>query len=539
MTSRDDRGGSQQTLPASSTPAGADEASPDERDAPPRRYRRLAIASAAVVLGVMGLVGVAQVISADRRMTPHPPAPLSSSGQEALVDARTTPSLARDPTRPDHLAVTLRVDQPSFDAELYTSTDGGTDWRRAELPLPRGVDRPYAPDVAYGPDGTLYVLYSHLEGNGNVPAALWMVRSVDGGRAFQDPVQVAEGLAFQPRLTVGDDETVHVTYLEATDVTVLSFAGPVRVVATRSTDGGRTFSDPVAVSSSGRERVGAAVPVTHGDDVVVVFIDYRDNRRDFQNLEGPPWGQPSELVASRSTDGGRTFDEKVTIDDQLLAGRRFLAFLPEYPSVAADSDGALTVVWADARNGDEDVFSSRSRDTGRSWTSPVRVNDNPRHDGTSQYLPAVDVAEGGRIDVVYLDRRRDPADDTLTHVAVATSTDDGRTFSSVRVSPKAFDGRRGPELPLAPQVEPSLGSRLGVASVDEHALTVWTHTLFDDDDVGRQDVAAVRVDMPETEAIWRGWGLVALATLALPVLGVAALRTRRSRPVQLSTNERG
>ena len=133
------------------------------------------------------------------------------------IDANNTPSLARNPRRPDNVALTHRVDRPAFSSLLHWSTDGGRQWRPTELPLPGGIDRPFAPDIAFGPDGTLYVSYVNLVGEGNVPDNLWVARSTDGGRTLSEPARVTGRLAFGARLVVGPDGTVHVTWLQAAE----------------------------------------------------------------------------------------------------------------------------------------------------------------------------------------------------------------------------------------------------------------------------------------------------------------------------------
>ncbi|MDQ4132904.1 MAG: hypothetical protein M3179_06760, partial [Actinomycetota bacterium] len=52
------------------------------------------------------------------------------------IDANNTPSLARNPLRPDNVALTHRVDRPAFAALHQWSDDGGRSWRPTQLPLP-------------------------------------------------------------------------------------------------------------------------------------------------------------------------------------------------------------------------------------------------------------------------------------------------------------------------------------------------------------------------------------------------------------------
>lgn len=442
-------------------------------------------------------------------------------GDLGVVTVNNSPSIARNPLNPANVVVANRVDRPGFSAAVSASTDGGRTWTTVPPPLPDGLDRPYAPSVAFGPDGTLHLLYVNLTGRGNVPEQLWVARSDTGGRTFEDPVRITGAHPFQARLVVDPATgTIHVTWLQAEELALLAFPGRPVVVASRSTDGGATWSEPVQVSDQDRERVGAAVPVlTEDGDLVVVHKDFRGDRRDFENLEGPAWDQPFALVAVRSEDDGRTFGPTVEIDDHLLPLRRFLPFLPEFPDVVATGGAGLQVVWADGRNGDLDVFTSTSPDAGRTWSAPVRVNDNPLGDGTSQYLPAIDVALSGRVDIAYLDRRDDPTD-VRTHASLALGG--GRT---VVLSPRAFDARIGPA--AAPHLEPDFGSRLALDSTGEEVLAAWPDTTLGTQTTGRQDLATRRVRV--APPVLAPWLALTLAGALLAVGCTALWWPRRER----------
>lgn len=442
-----------------------------------------------------------------------------------VIDAHNSPSLARDPRAPDRVVATYRVDRPGFSAALDWSANGGRTWKRTALPLPPGLDRPYAPDVDFGPDGTLYVTYVNLQGAGNVPANLWMSKSSDGGRNLSAPVRVAGKLAFQARVVVDPAGTVHATWLQGREVGLLALVGsPSPVVASRSTDGGRSFSRPVRVSSPRRALVGAASPVIDADgQLVVLYEDFKDDRRDFENLEGPPWERPFGLVVTRPIGNG-PFSTGVELEKNVVPSRRFLAFVPEFPSLAAGPGDTLYVAWSDGRNGDEDVFLRRSEDDGRTWSSAKRVNDNPKADRTAQYLPRVDVAPDGRVDVLYLDRRRDKKN-VMTDATLASSHDDGRSFASTRLSSRSFDSRVGPSASTALPVD--FGSRLGLSSGRHRSLAAWTDTRLGTRDTGRQDIISAIYDAPLSRSpLARG---TVLGVLLILSMGFAALATRAGK----------
>lgn len=488
---------------------------------------RIALALSAIALAVVAVVGAVRLATSEQAVTVGSNTLVNTP---VVVGASNSPSLARNPRSPNQIVATYRVDRPTFSATLEWSIDGGASWQPTALPLPPDKDRPFAPDADFGADGTLYVTYSNLEGRGNVPANLWLSTSADGGRSLSAPVRLAGPLTFQPRIAVDRAGVVHVTWLQGSQVGLFSLQGdPSPVVASHSTDGGKTFSPPVRVSDVERPLVGAASPVIDSKgELVVLYEDFKEDRRDFANLEGPPWEGPFSLVLTRSTDGGASFSAGVEVERNLIPARRFLVFLPEFPSLAAGPDGALYVAWADARNEDEDVFIRHSGDGGRTWGPPVRVNDNPMKDGTDQYLPRVAVAPSGRVDVVFLDRRRDPQN-VMTDATVAFSHDNGRSFDTAGLSSQSFDSRVGPS--LDPKFGVDFGSRLGLVSADGQSLAAWTDSREGTEDTGRQDVLTTAFEVPAPSGGLASLPIIAML-LALSVLAVIGswLVGRSSRP---------
>jgi hypothetical protein len=442
----------------------------------------------------------------------------------AIIDANNSPTLVRNPQRPPNLVVAQRVDRPRFSAGIEWSGDGGTSWQATALPLPAGLDRPYAPDIAFGPDGTLYVLYVNLTGPGNVPDNLWLARSHDGGASLDQPVRVTGRLTFQARMVViPGDGAVVITWLQAADVGLLRLSGPPSpVVAVRSTDGGHTFSQPVQVSDPQRSRVGAATPIVdaHGT-VVVLYEDFKDDRRDFENLEGPAWDGAFALVVSRSADEGRSFGRGVEVDSNVLTTRRFLVFLPDFPSIAAGPDRRLYVAWGDGGSGHEEVLVRRSDDGGQTWSPRRHVQ--PAGDGTSQTLPRAAAAPDGRLDVVFLDW----FSDGRIHARLASSHDGGRAFQTVRLSSSPSDARVGPS--SASYLGIDFGSRLGIVASDGGVDAVWTDTRNGTVDTGRQDVVFTHADVRRSRFPSGTRLLVALGLVDVVAAVAVAAVVRRGR----------
>ncbi len=464
----------------------------------------------------------------------------AGAGDPRDLSAHNSPTLARSPRDPAALAIANRIDTPRYSCALHVSFDGGASWRQTPIPVPEGEEpKCYAPDVVYGADGTLYLLFVTLEGRGNVPSAGWLVRSQDGGRTLSEPEKVLGPLAFQARLVAHPTVAgrLYLTSLRAEEVGLYRFSRTGNPVwYRRSDDGGRTWAvAPLRISSRSRERVVAPSLGVGGPEgrLYALYLDLGDDRLDYAGAHegrgGPPYQGTWSLIAARSDDGGVTWRESV-VDDGVVPTERFVVFLPKSPSLAVDrEDGSVYVSYHDGRFGTSDVLVWRSSDGAQTWSEPARVNDTPNPDESTQAMPQLEVAPGGRLDVVYYDRRADERD-VRNGVSLQSSYDGGQTFTPrTRVSDRSFDSRVGfgSERDL-----PDLGSRLALLSTDQRALAVWPDARAGTQVSGKQDLYRAVVGFAEparlpgaVKAALRYGGLViALLGLALSVRWTIALR---------------
>jgi hypothetical protein len=457
--------------------------------------------------------------------------PVNSGAQNSLdLSAHNSPTVVRNPTDEGNVIVTSRIDSPRYSCAMNVSFDGGSSFTQTPIPAPRGEEpKCYAPDVAFGSDGTLYLTYVTLRGRANVPNAVWIARSTDRGRSLTNPERVLGRRAFQTRLTADPSQRgrLYLTYLQASDVGLYKFTEPGNPIrAIRSDDGGSNWSEPTRVNDAGRRRsIAPSTAIGPKGEVYVLYLDLGDDALDYEGAHrgrgGPPFDGRWQLVLARSRDRGATWSE-LPVKDQLVPTERFIAFTPPSPSVAVAKDGRVYAAFQDGRLGDADVRLWSLPAGGTSWEGPTRVNDTPERDKTSQYLPEVSVAPDGRVDVVYYDRRADRRN-VMNEVSFQYSTDEGKKFAErLRLSDRPFSSRVGfgTERGL-----PDLGSRLGLLSTDSRALAVWTDTRLGTRRTGKQDLAERVVafnDPPRlsggVESLLR-YGGIALGLVGLLLLG--------------------
>ena len=490
----------------------------------------------AVLLAVAGIAAIAASFALDGRSRIEPSArdvPVNpGASDQGDISANNSPTLARNPRRPQNLAVVNRIDSPDYSCALQFSTDGGEHWAGTKVPIARGEEpKCFAPDVVFAADGTLYISYVTLRGAGNRPNAVWIARSTDGGRTLSAPTRISGPLAFQVRLTADPQrpKRLYLVWLQAAEVGILKFSGsghPIQV--TRSDDGGRSWGAPVRMSDPQRSRVLAPAPVVAPDGTLyVLYLDVGDDRLDYEGAHGgsggTPYGGRFSLVLARSTDAGATWQESL-VDDRVVPTRRFIAFLPPFPSVAVDPrSGRIFAAFEDGGRAPSDVHLWSLARGATTWEGPTRVNDTPAGDRGWQYLPKIAVAPDGRLDVVYYDRRDDPANDRNA-VSAQSSFDAGRTFTAHTVlSDRAFDARigSGSERGL-----PDLGSRIGLVSDDSGLMAAWTDTRAGTEASNKQDIAfsEAGVSRGRSAAVHGAlrYGGIALLLVGLGLLAVHA-----------------
>ena len=469
------------------------------------------------------------------RVGPNVPVSLEDLGNR---DANNSPLLLADPT--DHRFVVLanRLDGPDFGCALQLSGDGGRGWLTVNpVPeLPPGADKCYAPEVAFDRGGVLHYLFVGLRGAGNTPMGAFVTTSRDRGASFSRPRQVLGEARYQVRMVIdrslGRSGRIHLVWLEPASPPPLGGLppGPNPLLASFSDDGGDTFSTPVRVSDPERQRVVAPAVALGPDHAVhVLYYDLQDDARDYQGLEGPPWEGRWSLVLASSADGSR-FTAGVTVDDAVVPPERvMLVFTMPPPSLVADREGHLYAAWHDARNGDWDVFLRASSDAGRSWSEPRRVNDDALRNGRHQYLPRIDVAPDGRLDIAFYDRRGN-VENRGNDVYFAASTDAGGTFSpNLRLTTVDSDSKIGPryEVPSAAGLN-ELGSRIAVLSGRSGAVVAWTDMRNTGRAFPAQDIFATSVSFPAPRE--RPWWLAAPAAALVAGAVVVLIVRRRRRP---------
>lgn len=364
-------------------------------------------------------------------------------------------------------------------AGYYWSLDGGATWGNGLMPgYPGG---PLSPITGYGCSSDPVVAFDGLGnayyfglgiGPGHAVSTLWVAVSQDGGATWPLMGKVGEvagaGLLLNDKNWFTIDPATNVVHLvwaffDPVGITIVT-SNCVLVVCTPPT--------PLSLPLPFEFVQFSYIAVGPEGDVHVVWLDLGSREIMYTRSDtlGLAWSLPKPIVSTQPS------------GQQPNGAFRS----PPLPAMGVDrSDGphrgTIYVAFPDRRFDASDVLLVKSTDGGATWSAPVRVNDDAP--GKSNFMPALDIAPDGRVDVAFHDRRDDPANRLLT-VYLASSSDGGATWANARVGEAQFDGNLG----IHQGGFPFIGDYIGVASTLDHAYPAWADTR-----TGRSEVFAALV----------------------------------------------
>lgn len=405
---------------------------------------------------------------------------------DLFPDSEVEPSFAVNPANPDNLIATWQQDRYSNGGSqgdvTASSFDGGQTWEINEATKSsvctggtsdNGGDYERASDpwVTFSPDGTAYLMTLSFDdspeagGFGSSPNAMLAMRSTDGGRTWDDPV------------TLRQDDNPNVLNDKNTMTADPNDSDFVYAVWDR------------LVSPPGE----AAPPIAFAHALA---------------FRGPVW-------FARTTDGGQTWEPAREVFDPGTLNQTIgnqIVVLPDN----ARFDGELVDVFdlvhftRDRRIRGFDIALIRSENRGQTWDRQPTIVD--RHlvgqvrdpeDGdpvrTGDIIPEVAVdPDSGAIYVVWQDGRFGPD----SSVAFSQSRDGGKTWSpTIKINATPTDVPVGNQQAFTPMVRVSTDGTVGVSYYDFRNNTSNPNTLPTD-----QFLVHCHPTTPSTCADPNNWG---------------------------------
>ena len=349
------------------------------------------------------------------------------------------PSLAVNPRNPRNVIAAWQQDRIKDGGALGNfvgvSRDGGATFTRSAVPgLTRCGGGPYErasdPWVAIGPDGTAYLasVAGAVRPEG-LRLAVTVNRSTDGGRTWSQPVVVADDTQLNDKETLTPDPLVrghaYLTWVRFTEIPTP--AGPVTINAvyfSRTTNGGRTWTRPRAITETPSDRFDQSAEILVLPNGTLLNVFTRTPGSVPRDRRGIV-----EILAIRSTDRGRTWSPPVRVGQANAfptgdpeSGKPIRA--PNYIfSVDAAPDGTAYIgVIENTSNTAGQVLIFRSTNGGRSWSRRTPA----ARVAAQVFVPTLAVGPDGTVAVSYYDLRDDvPGDEALTATARFSHSENG------------------------------------------------------------------------------------------------------------------
>lgn len=367
---------------------------------------------------------------------------VTALGENILGDAANEPSIAIDPLNPARMVIGWRqfntVASDFRQAGVAYSHDSGQTWTKNTLDPGQFQSDPV---LAADSSGNFYYVSLFIVRSPFDTYWLEVFKSVDGGMTWLPPIPAFGGdkewMSVDRTGGIGDGH-IYVNWN-------VSFSCCSPNDFARSIDEGASFQPPLPIPQPSI-KWGTSDVAPDGE----------------LYLAGVNVFQAGHVVAKSSnaqdSSVAPTFDFVASVDlGGVTAG---------FVSASPNPVGILGQVWiatdhsAGARRGNVYVLGSvnptgldpldimfiRSADGGMTWSTPVRVNDDPAGTNAWQWFGTMSVAPNGRIDAVWNDTRNDPAPADAVFVSelfYSFSLDGGVSWSSNTPVSPAFNPHLG------------------------------------------------------------------------------------------------
>ena len=424
------------------------------RDRGSRRARLsgLALVSALALVGAAAEPVLGASVSVETQRI-SPPSPFSPSAPCALANPGFSPgfaqetSVAIDPRDRKHILVSWIQDGRATDT-VMASRDRGRSFSRVLVPALSACtggafEAASDPGVAFTADGRMAyhtaIVVSDVASEEDASTSMFAARSFDSGFSWEVPrvVQPATGEFWDlPRLTPDPRNPKKAYYVYDLRLPPDFLHGYSVLSVTK--DRGRTWSPPRTLydpqTSNSWPGITKILVNDDGSLLAVMAVVASD-------LSGADTGAvrtvPTEQLAIRSDDGGRTWSAPVTIGSSTgrdvndpVSGFTMNAY-DTYPSQTVAPNGDVYVSWLQPgdTNASSRIAVARSTDGGRHWKPHGFAVEG------QAALPTVEVAGDGTVGVVYYKIAPESSNGYWpARVRVAISRNHGRRWSQHRVA---------------------------------------------------------------------------------------------------------
>ena len=398
---------------------------------------------------------------------------VDGNGANILGDAASEPSIAVDPTFPNHMAIGWRQFGTIFStfrqAGVAYSRDGGRSWT-FNGPLDPSIFRS-DPVLAASANGTFYYNSLKVE-TGNYTCQVF--ESANGGMSWGPPVPAQGG--DKAWMTVDRSGGMGHGHLYESWSTAAGCCGAN--IFSRSTNANVSWSTPIAIPQS---PVWGTLTVDSNGYLWIVGISNLANRVlvtcsiDAQNAAFSPI-----LFTTSANIGGNVVAGLggTSPNPEGLLGQVWI----DVDRSGGPRDGWLYIVSSVDPTGTDplDVHFIRSTDGGLTWSAPVRLNNDPSTTAW-QWMATMSVAPNGRIDVIWNDTRNTGLVNE-SELFTISSSNGGSTWTPNKQISTSWDSH------LGWPGQQKIGDYYHMISDDVGAHLAWAATFN-----GEQDIYYLRI----------------------------------------------
>jgi len=354
---------------------------------------------------------------------------------------------------------------PFFISEgIYVTSNAGTTWYGSDTckgdPIGyHGGD----PGITIDKNGTFI-----LTRLGRTPfVGLYSHFSTDQGRTWSSQ-QVISTDDLERAALMSDAVAASFNYGQ-TYAAWVTFAQPFPVMFAFTDNGAQKWSVPKQINQPPNRCAGGDIAIGPNGEVYLCWAGVTDFSPFKEILVG----------FASSSDGGANWnvnENAFSINgiSGVLASKNNIR-VNSLPGIAVDTTHGPRRGWiyivTDQKNSlpagtDPDVILYRSTDGGSTWSTGIRVNQDPLNNGKTQFFPSVHVDKSGAVDIIFYDDRNTTIDSS--GVFFSRSLDGGNTWSEFEISDHHFMPS-----PIGGLGQGYQGDNIDLSSNHSKILPVW------------------------------------------------------------------
>ncbi len=379
--------------------------------------------------------------------------PVWTGDAEVAGENSVEPAVAADPRDPLTFVAGAIT---NYGIGHFTTTDGGQTWGGGNF-----TNECCDPTVAYNRQGHVFMAMLHYPLGDSCSRSFTLSHSTDGGINWPAPQIIltpapTDQVYDKPWLAIDTAPAspyfgrIYLTFNDAGNSACPAANGRYsNARVSWSSDEGQTWSSPVIVNDATHNEASITNAVVTGNGTLYLSYLYHACAT---NCKGNFYFN----ILQHSTDGGINWSAPITITAQAItypgvtvngynnllgSGSTFFRYIDQaILGVSPSNPQEVYAVWTDgrweskfdyqfARGTHADIAFSRSSDGGATWSSPLRINDDPQGNGKDQFFPWLAVGSNGTLHVAWSDRR-DTSDGYGYRPYYSQSTDGGRSWSA-------------------------------------------------------------------------------------------------------------